>query len=84
MTDIRLSVDFCKAIREAIGDKADILFGTHGQFTTSGAIRLGKAIEPYSPMWFEEPIPPDNLSEFTKVQRALDIPLPLAKDLQQK
>ena len=75
MTDIRLSVDFCKAIREAIGDKADILFGTHGQFTTSGAIRLGKAIEPYSPMWFEEPIPPDNLSEFTKVQRALDIPI---------
>ena len=75
MTDIRLSVDFCKAIREAIGDKADILFGTHGQFTTSGAIRLGKAIEPFSPMWFEEPIPPDNLSEFTKVQRALDIPV---------
>ena len=75
MTDIRLSVDFCKAIREAIGDKADILFGTHGQFTTSGAIRLGKAIEPYSPMWFEEPIPPDNLSEFTKVQRDLDIPI---------
>ena len=75
MTDIRLSVDFCKAIREAIGDKADILFGTHGQFTTSGAIRLGKAIEPYSPMWFEEPIPPDNLSEFTKVQRALDTPI---------
>ena len=26
-------------------------------------------------MWFEEPIPPDNLSEFTKVQRALDIPI---------
>ena len=75
MTDIRLSVDFCKVIREAIGDKADILFGTHGQFTNSGAIRLGKAIEPYSPMWFEEPIPPDNLSEFTKVQRALDIPI---------
>ena len=75
MTDIKLSVDFCEAIREAIGDKADILFGTHGQFTTSGAIRLGKAIEPYSPMWFEEPIPPDNLSEFTKVQRALDIPI---------
>ena len=75
MTDIGLSVDFCKVIREAIGDKADILFGTHGQFTTSGAIRLGKAIEPYSPMWFEEPIPPDNLSEFKKVQTALSIPI---------
>ena len=75
MSDIRLSVDFCRAIREAVGNKSDILFGTHGQFTTAGAIRLGKAIEPYSPMWFEEPIPPDNLSEFKKVQSALSIPI---------
>ena len=75
MSDIKLSVDFCRAIREAVGNKSDILFGTHGQFTTAGAIRLGKAIEPYSPMWFEEPIPPDNLSEFKKVQTALTIPI---------
>ncbi len=27
---------FCKLIREAVGNKADLLFGTHGQFTTSG------------------------------------------------
>jgi L-alanine-DL-glutamate epimerase-like enolase superfamily enzyme len=26
-------------------------------------------------MWFEEPIPPDNLSEFSKVQSALSIPI---------
>ena len=75
MSDIKLSVDFCRVIREAVGNKSDILFGTHGQFTTAGAIRLGKAIEPYSPMWFEEPIPPDNLSEFKKVQSALSIPI---------
>ena len=84
MTDIKLSVDFCKAIREAVGDKADILFGTHGQFTTSGAIRLGRALEPYSPMWFEEPIPPDNLSEFRKVQNALSIPIATGERLTTK
>ncbi|HAR52710.1 MAG TPA: isomerase, partial [Roseovarius nubinhibens] len=37
MRDISLSVAFCKAIREAVGDRADLLFGTHGQFTTAGA-----------------------------------------------
>ena len=84
MTDINLSVDFCKAIREAVGDKSDILFGTHGQFTTSGAIRLGRALEPYSPMWFEEPIPPDNLSEFRKVQNALSIPIATGERLTTK
>ena len=84
MTDIKLSVDFCRAIREAVGDKSDILFGTHGQFTTSGAIRLGRALEPYSPMWFEEPIPPDNLSEFRKVQNALSIPIATGERLTTK
>ncbi len=75
LSDIFLSVAFCKAIREAVGDKADLLFGTHGQFNTSGAIRLGKAIEPYSPLWYEEPIPPDNLLEFANVAAAVNIPI---------
>ena len=34
---------FCRKLREAVGGKADLLFGTHGQFTASGAIRLAQA-----------------------------------------
>ncbi len=75
MSDISTSVAFCKAIRKAIGDRADLLFGTHGQFSTTGAIRLGKALEPYQPLWFEEPVPPDNLLEFAEVARAVGIPV---------
>ena len=75
MGDIAQSVAFCKAIRGAVGNKADLLFGTHGQFTTAGAIRLGAAIEPYQLLWFEEPVPPDNLDEFAKVARAVRIPI---------
>ncbi len=75
MRDIALSVAFCKAIRGAVGSRADLLFGTHGQFSTAGAIRLGQALEPYSPLWFEEPIPPDNLLEFKKVADAVRIPI---------
>ena len=75
MSDITRSVAFCKRIREAIGDRADLLFGTHGQFTTAGAIRMGQALEPYLPLWYEEPIPPDNLLEFAEVARAVRIPI---------
>ena len=75
MSDISMSVAFCKAIREAVGDRADLLFGTHGQFNTPGAIRLGQALEPYNPLWYEEPIPPDNLLEFAEVARAVRIPI---------
>lgn len=84
MSDISQSVAFCKAIREAVGDKADLLFGTHGQFNTSGAIRLGQALEPYSPLWFEEPIPPDNPLEFAKVAEAVRIPVSTGERLTTK
>ena len=76
MSDISRSVAFCAAIREAVGDRADLLFGTHGQFSTGGAIRMGTAIAPYSPLWFEEPMPPDQLTEFARV--AANVPIPLA------
>ena len=84
MSDISQSVAFCKAIREAVGDKADLLFGTHGQFSTAGAIRLGQALEQYSPLWFEEPIPPDNVEEMAKVARAVRIPISTGERLTTK
>ncbi len=75
MSDITRSVAFCKAIREAVGDRADLLFGTHGQFNTGGAIRLGQALEPYSPLWYEEPTPPDNIEDMARVARGVRIPI---------
>jgi len=82
--DIDLSVRMCAAIRKAVGNRADLLFGTHGQFTPSGAIRLGQALEPYSPLWFEEPIPPDNLLDFAQVAQAVRIPLATGERLTTK
>jgi len=84
MSDITRSVAFCKAIREAVGDRADLLFGTHGQFTPGGAIRLGQALEPYSPLWFEEPTPPDNHDAMAEVARAVRIPVATGERLTTK
>jgi len=84
MHDISLSVAFCKAIREAVDDRADLLFGTHGQFSTGGAIRLAKALEPYSPLWYEEPIPPDNVAQMARVAQATSIPVATGERLTTK
>ena len=84
LRDIERSVEFCRVLRSSVGNRADLLFGTHGQFTTSGAIRLGKAIEPYNPLWYEEPIPPDNFDELAKVARSCSIPIAAGKRLTTK
>ncbi len=75
MRDISRSADFCAKIRGAVGDRADLLFGTHGQFSTGGAIRMGAAIEPYSPLWYEEPVPPDQMDSMAEVAAAVKIPV---------
>ena len=73
--DIELSVAMCQALRDAVGTRADLLFGTHGQFTASGAIRLARAIERFDPLWYEEPVPPDSAEAMAEVARATLIPV---------
>jgi galactonate dehydratase len=75
---------FCKKLREAVGNKADLLFGTHGQMTAAGAIRLAKRLEAYDPLWLEEPVPPDAPEEMAKVARATSIPVAAGERLTTK
>lgn len=84
LQDIDLSARMLKAIRKAVGNKADILFGTHGQFTASGALRMAQAIEPYDPLWFEEPVPPDMPEVMAEVARGTRIPIATGERLTTK
>ncbi len=84
LADIDLSVRMLAAIRDAVGRRADILFGTHGQFTAAGAIRMARAIEPFDPLWFEEPVPPDSPEAMAFVARATSIPVATGERLTTK
>ncbi|WP_136661008.1 mandelate racemase/muconate lactonizing enzyme family protein [Nitratireductor sp. XY-223] len=75
LEDLERSELFCKRIREAVGTRADLLFGTHGQFTVSGAKRMARRLEPYEPLWFEEPTPPEMPEQMAEVARATSIPI---------
>jgi 2-dehydro-3-deoxyphosphogalactonate aldolase len=73
-----------KAVREAVGDKCDIIIGTHGQMTTSSAIRLAKRLEKFDPLWFEEPVPPENRDEMARVAHHTSIPVATGERLSTK
>ena len=81
---IDLTVRLVRQVREAVGGKADLLLGTHGQFTPSGAVRLAKQLEKYDPLWFEEPVPPEMPEEMAKVARATSIPIATGERLTTK
>lgn len=79
-----LCARYTAAIREAVGTRADLLFGTHGQFTPSGARRLARRLEPYDPLWLEEPTPPDNPQAMAEVARSTCIPVATGERLTTK
>jgi 2-dehydro-3-deoxyphosphogalactonate aldolase len=84
LADLERCERFMRQLREAVGVKADLLFGTHGQMTAAGAIRLARRLEPYDPLWFEEPVPPDAPKEMAKVARATTIPIATGERLTTK
>jgi galactonate dehydratase len=75
---------FVRTLREAVGGRCDLLFGTHGQMTAAGAIRLARRLERFDPLWFEEPTPPEMPEEMAKVARHTTIPIATGERLATK
>lgn len=82
--DLDRSEAFVREIRAAIGNRGDILFGTHGQMTPDSAIRLARRLAPYDPLWLEEPTPPDYPDGMAKVAHATTIPIAAGERLTTK
>ena len=72
---IRHVAKIFRAIRDAVGDELEVAIGTHGQFSTAVAIRVAKELEEFSPYWFEEPVPPENIDEMARVAAHTSIPI---------
>ncbi len=81
---LELSEAFMKTLRGALGTSCDLLFGTHGQFTVSGALRLARRIEPYEPLSFEEPTPPEAPEDMAKVAALCRMPIATGERLTTK
>ena len=47
-------------MREAVGMDFGLMLECHTRYDTESAIQIAKAVEPFRPMWLEEPVPSDN------------------------
>jgi galactonate dehydratase len=63
------------AMREAVGKSVDIAIDFHGQISPALAVRLARALEPYHPMFIEEPCLPENVDTMVTVARSTSIPI---------
>lgn len=84
LKELREAEEAMKIVRETVGDACDIVLKAHGQLTTHGAIRLAKRLEPYDPLWYEEPVPPENVDEMARVAQSTSIPIATGERLTTK
>ena len=66
--ELKKAIRCVAAVREAVGDEVDLLIEGHGRFDVPTSIRIAKELEQYRPMFFEEPVPPDNLEALRDVR----------------
>lgn len=74
-------VDFVGSMREAVGPSVEVALECHTRYDVEGAIQIAKAIEPFRPLWLEEPVPSDNPETMAFVRRATNVPIACGENI---
>lgn len=66
--DLDTALECVAKVREAVGYDVDLLIEGHGRFDVPTGIKIAKELEQFKPMWFEEPVPPNNIEALKAVR----------------
>lgn len=84
LEEAQLAEDRVAAVRRAVGPDVDILVEAHAKFDVMNAIQIGKRLEPYRPLFYEEPVSEERVSELLEVRRKVNIPIATGERLYTK
>ncbi len=80
----REAAERVRVVREAVGPDVDVLVEVHRRLAPMHAVRLARAIEPYDPFWFEEPVLAENVDALAAARRDISIPVVTGEELYTK
>jgi galactonate dehydratase len=82
--ELQLAQDRVAAVRKAVGPYVDILVEAHARFDVMNAIQIGLRLEEYRPLFYEEPVSEENISELLQVRQKVNIPIATGERLYTK
>lgn len=68
-------------VRQIVGDDIKLMVDANQVLTVKEAIRRGKEFRDRNCLWFEEPLPADDIDGYVKITQALDIPIATGENL---
>ena len=69
------AIETTRLLREAVGPEVDLCIEIHRRLTPPEAIALGRGIEQYTPMFFEDPLRPNSFDAMAWVADHIHIPV---------
>ncbi|WP_090937109.1 galactonate dehydratase [Nonomuraea jiangxiensis] len=72
---VKEAVGLVAALREAVGDDVDLAMDFHGRLSPAAARRVLPLLEPYLPMFVEEPVVPELSRDLRTVVEASSVPI---------
>jgi len=66
--DMEYSVELVEAIRKTVGPQVGIMVEYHGRLSLNTAVDMIRKLEPFNPIWSEEPVAADNLDLLEKLK----------------
>lgn len=70
-----MPIELCSDLREAVGNEVDLIYDAVFAFSRSQALKVGRVLERLNYIWYEAPLPPDDVDGYVHLSRRLDIPL---------
>ena len=74
-TDLKAALSPFEKIRDAVGDRMDVMAELHSLWNRPQAVRIARALEPFDPLWVEDPVFMDHLASLGEVARATKAPI---------
>ena len=79
---VKASADYFRSLRETVNDEYEIAFDAHAKiFEPIAARQLGNALAPYDPLFFEEPLRPENIEAWGDLKQGLNCVLATGESL---
>jgi galactonate dehydratase len=70
-----MSLSIVAAVRAAVGDSVDIIIEAHDRFSIDTAVRLGRKLDQYHPLWLEAPVLSTDIAALHEVARRIPCPV---------
>jgi L-alanine-DL-glutamate epimerase-like enolase superfamily enzyme len=68
-------VEICRALRNAVGDSMVLMLDSMWSYCYEDTLKVGQAAEALDFLWYEDPLAEEDLYNYVKLKRKLDIPI---------